>query len=90
MLMIILGIMLFILLICFLITWYSYKKTFYSNRKKERVIIDMGLEFHRPVLKEYYEANGGDIKVIVRSMQKHHPHGLDNPMPIIEFVEKYV
>jgi pimeloyl-ACP methyl ester carboxylesterase len=42
------------------------------------------------VLKEYYETNGGDIKVIVRSMQKHHPHGLDNPTPIIEFVEKYV
>ena len=42
------------------------------------------------VLKDYYEANGGDIKVICRSMQKHHPHGLDEPTPIISFVEKYV
>ena len=42
------------------------------------------------VLKDYYEANGGEMKVIVRSMQKHHPHGLDDPTPIIEYVERYV
>ena len=35
----------------------------------------------------YYKENGGNIKVISRSMQKHHPHGLDDPTPIIEFVE---
>lgn len=39
------------------------------------------------VLEDYYKANGGNIKVISRSMQKHHPHGLDDPTPIIEFVE---
>ena len=39
------------------------------------------------VLRDYYEKNGGNIKVICRSMQKHHPHGLDDPTPIIEFVE---
>lgn len=42
------------------------------------------------VLIDYYNANHGDIKVIVRSMQKHHPHGLDDPSPIIEYVEKYI
>ena len=39
------------------------------------------------VLEDYYKENGGNIKVISRSMQKHHPHGLDDPTPIIEFVE---
>ncbi len=39
------------------------------------------------VLEDYYKEKGGNIKVISRSMQKHHPHGLDDPTPIIEFVE---
>ena len=42
------------------------------------------------VLEEYYMENDGIIKVIPKSMCKHHPHGLDDPMPIIEFVEKFV
>lgn len=40
------------------------------------------------VLEDYYKENGGNIKVICRSMAKHHPHGLDDPTPIVEFVEK--
>ncbi|MBR5542666.1 MAG: prolyl oligopeptidase family serine peptidase, partial [Oscillospiraceae bacterium] len=40
------------------------------------------------VLEDYYKANNGNLKVICRSMCKHHPHGLDDPTPIIEFVEK--
>ena len=39
------------------------------------------------VLEEYYKANGGDLKVICKSMTGHHPHGLTDPTPIIEFVE---
>lgn len=39
------------------------------------------------VLEDYYRAHGGRIKVICRSMCGHHPHGLDDPQPIIEFVE---
>lgn len=39
------------------------------------------------VLENYYKENGGNIKVIAKSMVGHHPHGLDDPMPIIEFVE---
>lgn len=38
-------------------------------------------------LEDYYKANGGNIKVICRTMKKHHPHGLEDPTPIIEFVE---
>lgn len=41
------------------------------------------------VLEEYYKENDGIIKVIPKSMCKHHPHGLDDPTPIIEFVEKF-
>ena len=40
------------------------------------------------VLKDYYEANCGNLKVICRTMQKHHPHGLEDPTPIIEFIEE--
>ena len=41
------------------------------------------------VLEDFYKKNGGTIKVISRSMCNHHPHGLDDPTPIVEFVEKY-
>ena len=40
------------------------------------------------VLEDYYRAHGGRIKVICRSMCGHHPHGLDDPQPIIDFVER--
>ena len=39
------------------------------------------------VLEDFYRENGGDIKRISRSMAGHHPHGLTDPTPIIEFVE---
>lgn len=39
------------------------------------------------VLEEYYRANGGDMKVICRSMCGHHPHSLEDPTLIIDFVE---
>ena len=41
------------------------------------------------VLENFYKEKGGKIKVICKSMCAHHPHGLDDPTPIIEFVEKY-
>ncbi len=39
-------------------------------------------------LEDYYRENGGNIKVICRTMAKHHPHGLSDPTPIIAFVEE--
>jgi len=41
------------------------------------------------VLEDFYKENGGRLKVICRSMCKHHPHGLADPTPIIAFVEQY-
>lgn len=41
------------------------------------------------VLEDYYRENGGIIKVISRSMAGHHPHSLDDPTVIVDFVEKY-
>ncbi len=41
------------------------------------------------ILEKYYAENNGIIKVIQKSMCGHHPHCLENPAPIIEFVEKY-
>ena len=38
------------------------------------------------VLEKYYKSNHGKILTIGKSGCGHHPHGLDNPAPIIEFI----
>lgn len=40
------------------------------------------------VLENYYKEHGGTIKVIGKSMKGHHPHGLDDPQIIIDFIEE--
>lgn len=42
------------------------------------------------VLENYYKQHGGNIKVISRSMCGHHPHGLTDPTPIIDFIENNI
>jgi len=49
---------------------------------------DVIYEENGKVLEDFYKANNGNMKTIVRSMGKHHPHGLDDPTPIIDFIEK--
>jgi pimeloyl-ACP methyl ester carboxylesterase len=41
------------------------------------------------VLKERYEKLGGHIEVIVKKGCGHHPHGLDDPTPIVQFILKH-
>ena len=41
------------------------------------------------LLEKYYRQNGGTIIAIGRPGCGHHPHGLEDPTPIIEFAEKY-
>jgi dienelactone hydrolase len=41
------------------------------------------------LLKERYERVGGVIQVIVKHGFKHHPHGLDDPTPVVEFILKH-
>lgn len=41
------------------------------------------------VLEEYYKKNGGVILSIGKAGCAHHPHGLDDNTPIIEFVENH-
>lgn len=38
------------------------------------------------ILKEKYEKAGGKIKVIVKQGVDHHPHSLDDPSPIVNFI----
>ena len=38
------------------------------------------------ILKERYEKLGGTLQLIVKPGFKHHPHGLDNPTPVVEFI----
>lgn len=41
------------------------------------------------LLEKYYKENGGTLLAIGKSGCGHHPHGLEDNTPIIEFVEKY-
>lgn len=41
------------------------------------------------ILKKRYEELGGHIEVIVKKGVGHHPHGLDAPTPIVEFILKH-
>jgi pimeloyl-ACP methyl ester carboxylesterase len=41
------------------------------------------------ILKQRYEALGGPIEVIHKPGVNHHPHGLDDPTPIVEFIVKH-
>jgi pimeloyl-ACP methyl ester carboxylesterase len=41
------------------------------------------------ILKERYEKLGGYMELIVKKGFKHHPHGLDDPTPAVEFVLKH-
>ncbi len=40
------------------------------------------------LLVKKYRALGGNIDVILKKKCDHHPHSLDNPQPIVDFVEK--
>ena len=42
------------------------------------------------VLETYYKENEGTIKVIAKSMCGHHPHGLEDVTPIIEFIQEVI
>jgi len=38
---------------------------------------------------ERYRDLGGDMTVILKGSVGHHPHGLDNPTPVVEFIQRY-
>ena len=39
-------------------------------------------------LEEFYRANGGDIVTICKPGCAHHPHGLEDQTPLVDFIEK--
>lgn len=41
------------------------------------------------LLERYYKENGGELVAIGKAGCGHHPHGLEDNSPIIEFMEKY-
>ncbi len=40
------------------------------------------------IIKERYEKLGGEMKLIIKPGIGHHPHGLDDPTPVVEFILK--
>lgn len=57
----------------------------YGNADKVVIYLENG-----KVLENFYRENGGTMKVMCRSMMGHHPHSLEDPTPIIEFVEAHL
>jgi hypothetical protein len=41
------------------------------------------------VVEERYKSYGGTIKVIAKPNNKHHPHSLKDPSPIVDFILTY-
>ena len=41
------------------------------------------------VVAERFKKLGGDIKLIAKPGVGHHPHGLEDPTPIVEFIERH-
>lgn len=41
------------------------------------------------LLYDYFKQNGGNIELIIKPDGDHHPHGLTDNTPIVEFIEKY-
>ncbi len=41
------------------------------------------------VLEKYYKENGGTIEVHIKPGGDHHPHGLPDVTPVVEFIEKH-
>ncbi len=41
------------------------------------------------LIQQRYEQLGGRITLIRKPGVKHHPHGLDDPTPIVEFLERH-
>lgn len=42
------------------------------------------------ILEKYYNEKNGTLLAIGKDGCEHHPHGLENPQPIIDFILKYV
>ena len=42
------------------------------------------------IIKERYKKLGGEITVLHKPAIAHHPHGLDDPTPVVEFILRHV
>ncbi len=45
-------------------------------------------EKHGKIYKERFFDSGGNLRLIVRKGKAHHPHGLDDPSEIVQFIEQ--
>jgi hypothetical protein len=46
------------------------------------------LEENSGIVKSRYDALGGKMTLILKKGAGHHPHGLEDPSPIVEFISK--
>ena len=45
-------------------------------------------EFNAEIVRELYEAAGAPIKVWCQPLYGHHPHGLADPQPLLDYIEE--
>jgi alpha-beta hydrolase superfamily lysophospholipase len=46
------------------------------------------LEENSGIIKSRYEAMGGKMELILKAGAGHHPHGLADPLPIVDFITR--
>jgi hypothetical protein len=45
-------------------------------------------EFNAEIIRELYEAADAPIKTWARQLYGHHPHGLEDPQPLLDYIEE--
>ena len=56
---------------------------------EQRILDQIAYCENGAVLEKFYRENGGIIETYGKAGCKHHPHGLEDSTPLINFVEKY-
>src|SRR6202008_185373 len=51
---------------------------------------DMLLQRHTLVVENLYHQSGGSITVLIKEGQAHHPHSLQNPKLIADWIEQHL
>jgi alpha-beta hydrolase superfamily lysophospholipase len=41
------------------------------------------------IVQERYQRLGGPVQTLIKKGMGHHPHGLDDPTPVVEFILKH-
>ncbi len=66
-------------------TWYKIKVSTIKRYQKGLAEAE-----NINIVEERYKKLGGEIKIIAKPDNGHHPHSLKDPTPIVEFITKAI